>query len=881
MAMNVPLVSFNGGEIGKEAMARVDLDVYSTCAETMENVFPLLAGGMIKAPGTIVSDETPSSGVAIVRPFIYNVDDTLTLEFSDNIIRVDLDGGTVQVEGAAATVGSPVNNSSSGGASVSAGSGNLGFTCVSGGLAKGRWPITTAAPSAAATFTFDVQRRPLKIQVGTTTSNADIMAEREFLPGSHVITVTPGAGTYYIQAMLEEPGGAIMTDPVRMAPGDLRIPSPYSDTEFRSLRYRQSNNAYYLFHPDHRSRVLERYSNYDWSLRYLRPHRGPFEPVNTKDITLTPNVRLGTVTVDASKAVFASTMVGKLIELTHSGQVRSRNINGNSQTTDSIRVVGAGTDRAFVVEITGTFTGNVLLERSIGNETNWQTFATYTTAGTNPVNDALDDQIIYYRLNSSSWSSGSADVVLTYSLGETTGRCEIIQYNSTIQVLAEIFDDERFGATTATSLWALGSWGDDDGWPAAGAFQDNRLHLVGEDRYWFSESDDYEGFEVGEESDDAGNRRMAVGNSSNTSRWLETSDRIMVGTTGEMMQIRSSALDEAITPANVNLRGGKAKGVADAQPIVVDDRVVVISRNMKRLVQLYPNGDKFGLDDLTYLHKHIAGRGTNSSGFIEIAYQEEPEPRIYCVRQDGELAVITFKPDQQVYAWARYTEPTGGGFESVCVTPGVPEDYVDVIVRRVIDGAEKRFRERFAPQDFDDSIEAVRVQSAVVYDGVATDTISGLDHLEGMTVAVWANGRVHDDCVVDSGSITLNYEVTHAVVGLNYVGKWKSVKLAYGARYGTALGQDKKVERAGLIVLETPVGAVGYGRNFEAIDWLIGEYEDGMIMDEPVTLITDEISQPIEGATETDARFCVIMDKPTPATVLAVIPNVNLSETTG
>ncbi len=880
MSMNVPLVSFNGGEIGKEAMARVDLDVYSTCAEVFENALPLLSGGMIKAPGTIVSDETPSSNPAIVRPFIYNVDDTLTLEFSSNVIRVDLDGGTIQVEGAAATVSAPADNTSTGGSSVSGG-GDLACYCVSGGLAKGRWAITTSQPSLAATFTFTVYRRPVKVQVGTGVSTANLMAERTFYPGNHVITVTPGAGTYYIQVMLDEPGSAVMTAPVRMAPGDLRIPSPYVSASFRSLRYRQSNNAYYLFHPEHRPLVLERYSNYDWSLRFLRPERGPFEPVNSKEITLTPNARVGSAVIDATKAIFTANMVGKLIELTHSGQVRSRNINGNSQTVDSIRVVGAGTDRAFTVEVVGTFTGNVLLERSIGNETNWQTYATYTAAGTNPVNDGLDDQIIYYRLNSSGWASGSADVVLTYSLGETTGRCEIIIYNSATQVIAEIFDDERFGAVSATSLWSLGSWGDDVGWPAAGTFQDGRLHLVAEDRYWFSETDDYEGFEVGVESDNAGNRRMAVGNSSNTSRWIEASDRIMVGTSGETMQIRSSALDEAITPSNVNLRGGKAKGVANAQPIVVDDRVVYISRNAKRLMQTYPNGDKFGLDDLTYLHKHIAGRGHNSSGFVEIAYQEEPEPRIYCIREDGELAILTFKPDQQVYAWSRYIEPTGGAFESVCVTPGTPEDHIDIVVSRNIDGVEKRFRERFAPQDFDDSIEAVRVQSAVIYDGVSTDTITGLDHLEGATVAVWANGRVHEDCVVSGGQITLGYAVTHAVVGLNYVGKWKSAKLAYGARYGTALGQDKKIERAGVIVLETPIGAVGYGRNFEALDWLTGEYEDGMIMDEPVTLISAEISQPFAGATEPDARFCLVMDKPAPATVLAIVPNVNIEEHTG
>jgi len=873
--MNVPLVSFSGGEIGQEAMARVDMDVYSTCAEIMENCLPLLTGGMIKAPGTIVCDETPGSGVAIVRPFIYNADDTLTLELSDNIIRVDLDGGTIQIEGAAATVGSPVDNGSTGSSTTLDGGAYMGFAS-SLGEAKARWQVTTAAPSAAATFTFTVERRPIKVQVGTTTSNANIMAERVCYPGAHVITVTPGAGTYYIQATLAETGNATMSDPVRQAPGDLTIPTPWGDDELRSLRYRQSNNVYWLYHPDYRTRVLERYSNYDWSLRLFRPVNGPFEPVNTTNTTLTPSQTSGPATLSASADTFASTDVGRIVELTHSGQVETRSITGNSQTSDTIRVVGAGANRAFVLDISGTFTGNVLLERSIGNETDWATYQTYTAAGSTNENDALDDQIIYYRVNSSGWVSGTAVATLSYSLGETTGRAEIITYASPTSVGVEVFDGQFFGATTATTLWALGSWNDADYWPAAGTLNDGRHQLAANDRYWSSEPDDFESFLLSSNDDGAINRRMATGRS-NTTRWMETADRVMIGTSGETLEVRSSALGEAITPTNINLRGGKNKGVANAQPCVVDDRVIFIARAKARLYQSYPEGDKYKLDDLTALHKWIGGRGSNA-GFIEIAYQEEPDPRIYAVREDGELAILTYRPDEQVYGWARYTEPTGGGFESVCVIPGVPEDTVMVIVQRVIDGVTKRFREKFAPQNFVETRDAVRLQCAVVWEGSASDTIDGLDHLEGMTVSVWANGRVHDDCEVQGGEITLGYEVTKAIVGINYVGKWKSAKLAYGARRGTALTQDKKLGDVGVILLETPIGMVGYGRDFVNVDYQLGEYVDEMVMDSPVEAVSDETALPSDGATLKDARLCIVMDKPGPATVLAIVPNVDVVE---
>lgn len=49
-----------------------------------------------------------------------------------------------------------------------------------------------------------------------------------------------------------------------------------------------------------------------------------------------------------------------------------------------------------------------------------------------------------------------------------------------------------------------------------------------------------------------------------------------------------------------------------------------------------------------------------------------------------------------------------------------------------------------------------------------TDTLSGLDHLEGETVSILGDGNVFTPQVVEGGSITLDHPVTRAIVGLKF-----------------------------------------------------------------------------------------------------------------
>lgn len=78
----------------------------------------------------------------------------------------------------------------------------------------------------------------------------------------------------------------------------------------------------------------------------------------------------------------------------------------------------------------------------------------------------------------------------------------------------------------------------------------------------------------------------------------------------------------------------------------------------------------------------------------------------------------------------------------------------------------RRYVEALASRFFSTQSEYFGVDSGVTYSGASATTISGLSHLEGKTVAVYANGAVQSSKVVSGGQITLDGATTYAHIGL-------------------------------------------------------------------------------------------------------------------
>lgn len=879
----VPLLKFNGGEIGARALARVDMtELYPGCAETMENCWASVQGPLSKVPGTEHFGTSYNNAIAILRPFIFDEDDAVLLEISNQKMRFwDPDDGLITLIGAAATVGN-FTDQSSGGSSVSTGSTTTTFTGADGGKAIARSQITTAAPNSEVTLTFTTTRRPQKVRIGTSAGGQEVLSDTTFYPGVHIITFTPTASPYYFQVEMDGAGGAVLSSLTRLAAGTLELTTPWAEADLPELRYEQQRDAMWWYIGNAQTRVLERRGRASWSLRYFQPYDGPFDPLNADtSLTVTPSALLGSVVLTASSALFKSTDAGRLIRVTHPGQVITTAFTAAAQVSDSIRVAGVTTDRAFSLEITGTFVGTVILQRSIGNDVDFANYGSgYTAPATVNVSDGLDNQIIYYRVICSAYTSGTINTTLSYSRGTTTGYARIRTYTNSTTVSADVFTD--FGKVTATPDWALGAWNDDDGWPVAGTLFGGRHCLVREDRFFGSVSDDYESFLIGSDASAAVDRLLATGDV-NDARWIEGTTRLLIGTSGAAVEVRASSFDEPLTPDNMNAISiaNKGKGSAAAQSEKIDKRVIYIGKNRKRLYQLVydVNENSFSPDDLTRLHKTIAG-ALEDDGFVEIFIQYEPEPRIWGIREDGQMAVLTFAPEESVYSWSRFDDT--GTFLSGAALPGSPEDRVFFLVERTINGSTVRHVEKLAREYWDTLSNAWRLRDALAEETPADNVISGLDHLEGETVMAWADGRIQGEdgsLVVTGGEITLaDDEYDYVIVGLNYTGTWKSAKLSYGAQFGTALCQTKSFKPVGFITHRCPPDSFKYGRGTdesqgELNTWPNPDAEtvDETTLDQPLPELSRDDMLEHNSGDQLDPRLYIIMDTPAPVEILGVV----------
>ena len=885
----VPILRFNGGEVGADTMARIDLENghYSSLAETMENCWAGVQGTLSKAPGTEYFGATPGNSVAILRPFVFDEDDAVCLELSNLKLRfVHKSDGFVSVLGAAATIGNFTDQSAPG-ASVTTGSTSTTLTATDAATAKARSTITTGAPATPATLKFSTDRRVVKVRIGSSAGGEEILPDTEFAPGEHVITFTPGVATYYFQVSLDVAGSATLTSLTRVAAGILELATPWAAADLPLLRHEQQRDAMWWYLESKPTRVLERRGAASWSLRKFQPEDGPLDDANISDETLTPSALEGTATITASKAMFSAADVGRLVGIKHQGQNVTHSFTGTSQNTQAIRVTGVDADRVFYISITGTWVGAIELQRSVGNDLDFAAYGGPYVANTaTSIDDGLDNQIIYYRFATTAWTSGTATVTITYARGATKGFARIYQFNSATSVGVDVLVD--FGKTTATTEWALGAWSDGQGWPVAGTLHGGRHWLVRADRIWGSVSGDYESMAVGSDDGAAIDEVFGTGDV-NDARWIEGASRLLVGTSGAAIEVRASSFDEPLVPGAMNAVSvaNKGKGAAPVQAERIDKRILYAGKNRKRLYQLYYNLDEnsYAPDDLTRLHRTILGEDFDDAndGVVELSVQYEPEPRLWAVRADGQCAALTVAPEEGVYSWARLKEDGGDGFESVCALPGSPEDHVFFVVRRTVNGATVRTVEKLARQRWSDISSAWRLRCALAVAAPAGNTISGLAHLEGRQVWAWADGRPQGPFTVTAGAITLAADsYAYVIVGLNFTATWKSSKLCYGAQMGTALCQQKQFTRVGFVTKDCVADSFRYG------DASIAQYNswpspddssiDEATLDQPLAPLSRDDMNIAQSAAATDPRLTLLMDTPAPVEILALVIDIATRE---
>jgi len=205
--------------------------------------------------------------------------------------------------------------------------------------------------------------------------------------------------------------------------------------------------------------------------------------------------------------------------------------------------------------------------------------------------------------------------------------------------------------------------------------------------------------------------------------------------------------------------------------------------------------DAFVGTDLTILSSHLF----HGYEIVDWAYQEAPYSCVWAVRDDGVLLGLTYLPEHEVAAWHRHD--TDGEVESVCVVSEDGGDAVYLAVKRTFGETTKRFIERMDDRDWTDIEDAFFVDCGLTYSGAAASTISGLDHLEGKTVSILADGFVHPQRTVSSGSITLDRAYSKVHVGLPFTSDIETLEV--NAPNGNILDRAKIINSVGMIVEDT------------------------------------------------------------------------------
>jgi len=347
----------------------------------------------------------------------------------------------------------------------------------------------------------------------------------------------------------------------------------------------------------------------------------------------------------------------------------------------------------------------------------------------------------------------------------------ITTYTSTTVVKINIIQD--FAGVTATQYWRLGAWSAAKGYPKACTIHQQRLVFAGgseQQTYWGSNTSDYENFapsDVDGTITDAHSFTYNLATEEfNSINWILSFRSLLTGTTGSEFRLYSSG--PVLTPGDRVANRESSFGTADIKPIIIDNFIVFLQR-LERKLRLFEyeyTTDSYTGPDLTLLADHLT-----LGGITCMAFQKEPYSILWVAKRNGELLSLVIDKDQKVYAWNTHSL-AGGKVKSIAVIPSdyYRQDTVFFIIERVVDGQTVKYIEIMSPEFSDDKEhkEACFLDCSLRYQGPATKVITGLDHLEGETVYIMNEGAPEKPVEVIDGSITLDYALTDAQIGLGY-----------------------------------------------------------------------------------------------------------------
>ncbi|MAO57478.1 MAG: hypothetical protein CMM61_17525 [Rhodospirillaceae bacterium] len=416
---------------------------------------------------------------------------------------------------------------------------------------------------------------------------------------------------------------------------------------------------------------------------------------------------------------------------------------------------------------------------------------------------------------------------------------------------------QTLASGAATKDWEEQAFSAVRGWPGSVTFHQDRMVIGGSrdlpNQIWMSKSADLFNFDLGEGLDDEAIEFALLSDQVNACCAVFSGRHLQVFTSGAEWMVTGDPL----TPASVQIRRQTRIGSpADRSvpPRNVDGATLFTPRTGRELREfLFTDVEQaYQSRDLATVAEHLV-RDPIDQDF------DARRRNLHIVMTDGTMASLTIYRGEEITGWTLYD--TQGSFRSVCA---VGED-----IYMLTERANGHFIEIF-----DDNLNLDCGLS--LSDEEAKTQWTGLEHLEGQTVKILADGWVQVDQQVSGGQITLANPASEVVVGLGYAHAVAPLPPAVHGGQGSNQGGRLRLVAATFRLKDASALRLNTGRGF--VDVPFREF-GGNLLDAPPALYSGDRTVRAFGWRRdgTEPLWRIEQDTPLPFTLLSVVEEVNVN----
>jgi hypothetical protein len=481
-----------------------------------------------------------------------------------------------------------------------------------------------------------------------------------------------------------------------------------------------------------------------------------------------------------------------------------------------------------------------------------------------------------------------------------------------------------YSSAVPITLWQLGAYSNNAGWPSCGCYDQGRLWLGGAiaNRWDSSISDNLTVFSPtawdGTVADNNGITFEAVSDGVNSTFWMiPDAQGVAIGTENGEWLLNSSTAGTAITPSTVQGNRVTRGKCAEIDAVRAEHTVLVVQRQQRKIMEFFPDvfSGKFSIPNLTARARHLT-----APLLEEIRYQYEITPTVWARCGDGSLIACTYKRDTlmtsqppTIYGWHRHVLGSGRTVESITTGPS-NDGTIDALFMVTNDPLTNIRHVEYMTRYFEETDnyanawlldDAVTPASYTI--GVGGLTINGLWHLNGKTVQAFVGGLdcgmqgqgnlnppTYTDFTVSNGTITVGYGdgiaagngnglFTQAfcntfpsgalpiVVGFSFTSQAQLLRPASpaesGARAGPALGKLRRNHRYTFQAVQT--NGLSVGTTFTKLDPVLFRTLQGQVSYPLPQLFSGVVQDVLRDDNSFDGMLCWQVTRPVPCIIAA------------